>query len=51
MGGFVAGPAEAGTVTAIDLGIGRDKLVHATPLGSLHHHEGNVLEGGGRANA
>jgi hypothetical protein len=44
--GLVAGDAEASTVPAIDLVIGRDKLVRATPLGSFHAHEGKLLEGG-----
>jgi hypothetical protein len=45
-GGLVAGDAEASTAPAMDLVIGRDKLVHAMPLGSFHAHEGNVREGG-----
>jgi hypothetical protein len=44
--GLVAGDAEASTLPAVDLVIGRDKLVRATPLGSFHAHEDNVLEGG-----
>jgi hypothetical protein len=35
---LVVGDAEASTVPAIDLVIGRDKLVRATPLGSFHAH-------------
>jgi hypothetical protein len=46
MAGLVASDAEAGTVPAIDLVLGRDKLVRATPLGSFRAHQGNVLEGG-----
>jgi hypothetical protein len=44
-GGLVAGDAEASAVQAMDLLIGRDKIVRANPLGSVHGHEGNVLEG------
>jgi hypothetical protein len=44
--GLGAGDAEARVVPAVGLVIGRDKLVHATPLGSFHDREGNVLEGG-----
>jgi hypothetical protein len=45
-GGLVAGDAGTSTVPAIDLVIGRNKFVRATPLGSFHAYEGNVLEGG-----
>jgi hypothetical protein len=45
-GGLVAGDAEASTVLAIGLVIGRNKVVRAKPLGSFRAHEGNVLEGG-----
>jgi hypothetical protein len=42
-GELVAGDSEASTVPAIDLVIGRDKLVRGKPLGSFHAHEGNGM--------